>query len=50
MLFADKKIESRKQWYNLLGAPSIKDFKAIITINAIMNLLVIIDVINLAEN
>jgi hypothetical protein len=52
MLFTNKQIDQAKkarQLYNTLGTPSIKDFKAIITMNAIKNLPVTIEDINLAE-
>jgi hypothetical protein len=51
-MFTDRQVERAKkarQLYHALGTPSTKDFKAIITMNAIKNLPVTIDDVNLAE-
>jgi hypothetical protein len=52
LLYTDRQFERAKQarqLYHALGTPSTNDFKAIITMNAIKNLPVTINDINLAE-
>jgi hypothetical protein len=52
LMFTDCQVERAKaaqQLYHALGTPSTKDFKAIITMNAIRNLPITIEDVNLAE-
>jgi hypothetical protein len=52
LMFTESQVERAKrarQLYHALGTPSTKDFKTIITMNAIKNLPVTIDDVNLAE-